>query len=99
MELHPLADPGPSREALALYRYLRRYGGSVRLSCILKRAENERALLAAAIDELCERYWIVIVWRKPRAVPPPGEPSPMDDADRLCITRFGRRTYLRWSSR
>jgi hypothetical protein len=99
MELHPLADPGPSPEALALYRCLRRYGGSVRLRCILKRAANEQALLAAAIDELCERYWIVIVWRKSRAVPPRGELSPLEDIDRLRITRFGRSKYLRWSSR
>ena len=92
-ELHPMADPGPSPAALMLYRYICRYGGSIRMRTILRRAEDEavREAVCVALDELAERYWIRLAWRKQAVDPAPGAPRPLDDIDRLTATRLGKR--------
>ncbi|MBX9592694.1 MAG: hypothetical protein K2X43_25680 [Hyphomonadaceae bacterium] len=97
--LHPMADPGPSPGALALYRSLRRTGGSLRIGTLLKRATDaDRVALCAAIDELSERYWITVILCK-HAADTPGQSYPLDDIDRLRITRYGRRKYAQWTGR
>jgi hypothetical protein len=87
-------DPGLSRDALALYRYVRRCGGSLRIVTLLRQMPvNGLTALGAAIDELAERYWIRIAYREPRAGAPPDAAGPLDHIERLVTTRFGRRKY------
>ena len=90
MELYPMADPGPSPDAIALYHALRRYGGSLRMATLRKRfAPEGRPALAAAIDELAERYWIRVIHLKNSAALSNAS-CPLDGIDRLCTSRFGR---------
>lgn len=91
--LDPLDSLHPTREARQLFAYLSRRGGSVRLKPLLRGLSMDRRTLVEAITDLRERYWITVIWRKP----PPGTPDdasrPLDDVERLCTTRFGRRKY------
>ena len=88
--LHPMFDPGPSCDALALYRVVCHYGGALRIPMLLKHvAISDHATLRAAIGELAERYWIRIVYREP----PPETSGPLDQIERLVATRFGRKKY------
>ena len=92
--LHPMADPGPSPDALALYRCLCRYGGSLRIDALLRQLPGDsRTDLCAAIDELAERYWIRIAYREPRPGALPDDAGPLDHIERLVTTRFGRKKY------
>jgi hypothetical protein len=82
-----------SRAARFLFAYLYRRGGSMRLGPMLRHLRMEPGDLVAAVNELAERYWITIVWRKAPAGTPDDEPRPFTDVHRLVTTRFGRRKY------
>jgi hypothetical protein len=53
----------------------------------------DRRIFLDAVNELKERYWITIVWRQAAPGTPEDEPRPLDEVERLCTTRFGRRKY------
>lgn len=83
-----------TREARAVFTALTRRGGSIRLAPWLRRlAPEEQRVLFEAVDELQERYWITIAWRRPPPGLPEDAPRPLTDIDRLVSTRFGRRKY------
>jgi hypothetical protein len=88
-----MADPGPSPDAFALYRAIRRYGGSLRVATLRKWfPPHTRSALCSAIDELAERYWIRVVLLD-RAPAQSDTTCPLDGIDRLCITPFARRKH------
>ena len=91
--LHPTYDPGASPEALALFRCILHKGGSIRMDTLQRRTNCDRdpAILWSFIDELAERYWITVAWHKGALDKPPDAPRLLDDVDRLCATRFGKR--------
>ena len=88
-------DPSPhaSREARYVFAYLHRRGGSLRLSPLLRALGMDQRVFVEAVNELNERYWITIVWRKAVPGTPEDEPRPLADIYRLCTTRFGRKKY------
>ncbi|HEY1243722.1 MAG TPA: hypothetical protein VGF29_02730 [Hyphomicrobiaceae bacterium] len=93
MSLDPLHGLHPSREARCVFAYLHRRGGSVRLGPLLRGLAMDQRVVLDALNDLSERYWITVVWRKA----PPGtaheDSRPFGDVYRLCTTRFGRRKY------
>jgi hypothetical protein len=92
--LHPLHGACPSSEALYVFSYLSRRGGSMRLAPMLRHLRLEPESFVAAVTDLAERYWITIHWRKPTAAPIGEDGSrAVSDIHRLCTTRFGRRKY------
>jgi hypothetical protein len=89
----PMHGRHASREARYVFSYLHQRGGSMRLGPMLRHLRIEPATLIAAVNELVERYWIAIVWRKAPAGMPDDEPRHFTDVDRLVTTRFGRKKY------
>jgi hypothetical protein len=89
----PMDSPHASRDARYIFSYLHRRGGTMRLRVMLRHLRMEPAALVAAVNELAERYWITVVWRKEASAPPEDAPRPFTDVARLCTTRFGRRKY------
>jgi hypothetical protein len=54
----------------------------------------EQAILVDAINELVERRWLRIVWRKSaRAAAAEGQSLRLADAERLVTTRWGRHRH------
>jgi hypothetical protein len=50
---------------------------------------------AAALEELHERRWVKIAWRRrPRSDLPPGVPERCGEIDRIIGSRHGRWRYL-----
>jgi hypothetical protein len=89
----PMDSPHASRDARYVFSYLHRRGGTMRLQPMLRHLRMDPATLVAAVNELAERYWITVVWRKEVSPPPEDAPRPFTDVARLCTTRFGRRKY------
>ena len=93
-------DRHPSHEALAIFGYLHRRGGSMRLIPLLRHFRMEPRTFIDAINDLNERCWLRIVWHKAPPDTPPDEPRPLTEVYRLCTTRFGRLKYRRtWPAR
>jgi hypothetical protein len=93
MAINPLHGLHPSSAARCLFGYLHRRGGCVRLGPLLQGLGMDRRVLADAIMDLSERYWITVVWRKAAPGSDETEDRPLTDIRRLCTTRFGRRKY------
>jgi hypothetical protein len=93
MTLDPLYGFAPSPEARCVFACLHRRGGSMRLGPLLRRLGMDERAFLDAVNELAERYWITVVWRK--AAPGTAEEAthPLTEIYRLCTTRFGRRKY------
>jgi hypothetical protein len=93
MPLDPLHGFHPSPQARCVFAFLHRRGGSMRLGPLLRCLGMDRHAVVVALNELAERYWITVVWRK--AVPGAADEDarPLTDIYRLCTTRFGRRKY------
>jgi hypothetical protein len=92
-DLDDRRPPPPSRNARHLFGFLLRHAGSMRIAPLLRSPGLAPDELAAAIDELCERCWLEVTWRKPRALPRPGLPDRFRAVDRVTTTRFGRWRY------
>jgi hypothetical protein len=91
--------PPFSREALYLFGFLRRHGGSMRLGPLLRHVGLDTNTLIAAINELSARHWIRIFWRKSAAAFGDDD-RPLTDIDRIATTRFGRwRSIGTWAAR
>jgi hypothetical protein len=93
MPLDPLYDLHPSPVARCIFAYLHRRGGSMRLGPLLRSTGLDERSVADAVNDLSERYWITVVWRKTAPEPAGDEVRPLNDIHRLCTTRFGRRKY------
>jgi len=91
--------PPFSTNALFLFRYLRRHGGSMRIAPLLRGCSLDTDAFVAAANELNERRWININWRAPRPHMPPGLPERFREVDRVTTTRFGRFRYpVTWAT-
>jgi hypothetical protein len=87
-------------EARHVLGYLKRHGGSVRIGPLVRHCGLDCDALAAAINELAERRWVKIGFRKPRKVMPPDLPERCRAVDRITTTRFGRWRYsVTWPGR
>ncbi len=55
--------------------------------------------LAAAVNELVDRCWVEVTWRRPGASLPEGLPERFREVDRVTTTRFGRWRYpVTWAA-
>ena len=73
--------------------YLKRRGGSARICQLVRHCGLDFEALRAALNELAERRWVRINWRKPRKVMPTDLPEPCRAVDRVTTTRYGRCRY------
>jgi hypothetical protein len=92
-DLDPMHGLHPTREARYLFAYVLHRGGSLRLRPLVRALGMDERAFADAVNDLVERYWIRIVWRKAALAAPEDEPPALADIDRLTTTRFGRRKY------
>jgi hypothetical protein len=65
----------------------------MRLGPLLRGLGMDQRVVVDAANELSERYWITIVWRKAAPGAADADSRPLSDIYRLCTTRFGRRKY------
>ena len=83
----------PTCEGMQIMRLLDKHGNSMRLKPLLRSLDMDTRVFIDAVNDLKERYWISIEWRKA----PPGakevERRPHTDIDRLVVTWFGRFKY------
>jgi hypothetical protein len=93
MPLDPLHGIHPSHEARCVFAYLHRRGGSIRLGPLLRGLGMDQRIVVNALNDLKERYWIIIVWRKAATGSADEDTRPLAEIDRVCTTRFGRRKY------
>jgi hypothetical protein len=87
--------PRFSPAAVAVLNDLHTHGWSMRIVPLFRRSRRDWAAFATAVNELHERRWVSIAWRRtPRAVLPPGTPELSRKVDRITVTRYGRWRYL-----
>ena len=90
--------PPLSSNALYVFGYLQRHGGSMRIGPLVRHCGLDLDALAAAVNELSERRWVAIGRRRPRTVMPPDLPERCREVERVTTTRFGRWRYpVTWS--
>jgi len=100
MRDEPLYIPPFSSTALYIFGHLQRRGGSMRIAPLLRELKLEDNLFAAATNELNERGWIKVTWRKDGARLPETIPARFRACKRITTTRFGRWRYpTTWSTR
>ena len=93
MTHEPPDYPHGSPAARSLFAYIHRRGGAMRIKPLLRRIAMEQPVFADAVNELVERGWIRIAWRKSARITPGEESRPYTDIDRLTTTRWGRYRY------
>jgi hypothetical protein len=91
--------PAFSSNALYVFGYLQRHGGSMRICPLLRRSGIDCEALIAAIKELHERRWVNVEWRRARSHLPPDLPERFREVERITTTRFGRHRFpATWST-
>jgi hypothetical protein len=93
MQTDDWTPPPFPRDALHVFAYLRRRGGSMRIGPLLRWAGLSGDDLVAALNALAERRWVEIAWRAPRDRLPAGLPERFREVERVTTTRFGRWRY------
>src|SRR5262245_8933170 len=87
--------PRFSKAAITVLGKLHAHGWSMRIVPLFRHCALDRETFTTALAELIERRWVkVVARRRPRAVPPPGEPERCGRIDRIVASRFGRWRYL-----
>ena len=100
MRNEPLHIPPFSTTALYIFGRLRRRGGSMRIAPLLRDLKLDDTQFADAINELQERGWIKITWRKDGAPLPANVPARFARCKRITTTSFGRWRYpVTWPAR
>ncbi len=90
--------PRISRNAMTLYAQLLDGSGTLRLKPLRDTSGLSDADLVDTVNELKERCWIKITWRRDPTIPPDAETRPMRDLDRITACRFGRWRYkITWN--
>lgn len=82
--------PPLSHNAVHVYAILDRRGRSMRVRPLQREAALDLPAFADAINELKERCWVYIIWRKPPEHTDADASRPMRDVDRILATKFGR---------
>jgi hypothetical protein len=89
--------PRFSNEAIAILGHLKRAGGTMRIAPLFRRSGIVEEAFPAALNELIERRWVHVRWRKPRTVItrpwPPDLPERCRPVERVTLSRFGRWRY------
>jgi hypothetical protein len=75
----------------ALMWLLARHGGSLRIGPLHSHANLPVEELCAALNELAERRWVEVTWRR---TPCGRLPERLRPVERITITRFGRRRMM-----
>jgi hypothetical protein len=89
-----------SSRALYVFGVVARRGGLMRIRPLLQNAGLPPEALADAVNELMQRGWVRIGWRRPRARLPSGLPERFREVDRIATTAFGRWRYpATWPTR
>jgi hypothetical protein len=78
--------PPSSYNALFVFTWLYRRGGSVRIRPLLRWSGLTCDELCAAVNELQERGWVLVAWRTLRS----DLPARVREVDRVTITHQGR---------
>ena len=100
MRNEPISAPPFSSTALYIFGRLQRRGGSMRIAPPLRDLKLEDNIFADAINELQERGWIRVTWRKDGARLSDNVPARFAPCKRITTTRFGRWRYsVTWSTR
>jgi hypothetical protein len=100
MRNEPLSAPPFSSTALFIFGHLQRRGGSMRIAPLLRELKLDDTQFADATNELHERGWIKVTWRKDGARLPEHIPARFAPCKRITTTRFGRWRYpVTWSTR
>ena len=100
MRNEPLYIPPFSTTALYIFGHLRRRGGSMRIGPLLRDLKLDDTQFADATNELQERGWIKVTWRKDGAPLPDNIPARFARCKRITTTSFGRWRYsVTWSTR
>ena len=100
MRNEPLTAPPFSSTALYIFGHLLRRGGSMRIAPLLRDLKLADNLFVDATNELQERGWIRITWRRDGAHLPDNVPVRFRACKRITTTRFGRWRYsVTWSTR
>jgi hypothetical protein len=100
MRNEPLYIPPFSSTALYIFGRLLRRGGCMRIGPLLRDLKLDHTQFANAINELQERGWIRITWRKDGTRLPEHIPARFAPCKRITTTRFGRWRYpVTWSTR
>ena len=76
MRNEPLSAPPFSSTALYIFGRLLRRGGSMRIGPLLRDLKLDDTQFADATNELQERGWIRVTWRKDGAPPSREHPGP-----------------------
>jgi hypothetical protein len=92
-DLDPLHGMHPSREARYLFAHVLRRGGSLRLRPLLRTLGMDERAFVDALNDLADRFWIRIVWRKAALARPEDDFFELADIERLTTTRYGRKKY------
>jgi hypothetical protein len=85
--------PNCSPAARSLFAYIYCRGGLMRIRPLTRRISMEPGVFADAVNELSERGWLNIVWRRAVRIEPSEESRPQTDVDRLVTTRWGRHRF------
>jgi hypothetical protein len=86
--------PRFSAAAVTLLGDLHRHGWSMRIVPLFRRSCLDWKAFADAANELHERRWVRVTWRRrPRADPAGGLPDGCREVDRITATRHARRRY------
>jgi ubiquinone/menaquinone biosynthesis C-methylase UbiE len=85
--MHEPDDPLPLFARTNIMWALVRRGGSLRIGPLLKASGLSVDELCAVLNELTERRWLRIAWRR---TPLSGGPERLRHVDRITATRFGR---------
>ena len=100
MRNEPYSAPPFSSTALYIFSRLLRRGGSMRIGPLLRDLKLDDSQFADATNELHERGWIRVTWRKDGAPLPDNIPARFARCKRITTTRFGRWRYpVTWSTR
>ena len=95
-----LSAPPFSSTALYVFGHLQRRGGSMRIAPLLRELKLQDNQFADATNELQERGWIRVTWRKDGARLPDNVPARFASCKRITTTRFGRWRYtVTWPTR
>jgi hypothetical protein len=76
----------PSAKTTVMWS-LARHGGSMRIGSLFKLSGLCVDELCAALNELAERRWLTVTWRR---TPRISAPERLRKVDRVTTTRFGR---------
>ncbi len=65
----------------------------MRIAPLYRRVALAEEAFFPALNELIQRRWVHVAWRKPRSLMPPGLPERCREVERVTLSRYGRWRY------